>query len=148
MKIKELAVEFLNSDEWLEALKSENCDEVAKLAMFAGMVGNRLCGKLEELRTEQIPPGHSVPIHSGSKYHRTIVGLDGGSSAVVDVYAVLKAFDVRCPASQHAIKKLLCAGIRGKGDAVQDLTEAGGSVTRAVEMAKNNAVVKWEESQK
>ena len=49
---------------------------------------------------------------SGSKYLRSI---DMPVPGKVDVYSVLEAFDVRCPARQHAIKKLLCAGLRGKG---------------------------------
>lgn len=67
---------------------------------------------------------------SGSKYLRPIQTVDG----CVDVYAVLDAFDVRCPARQHAVKKLLCAGIRGKGDEAQDLLEARDAVDRAVQM--------------
>jgi hypothetical protein len=68
--------------------------------------------------------------HSGSKYLRD-VQLVGGK---IDVYAVLVAFDVRCPARQHAIKKLLCAGLRGKGDELQDLRESIDAVRRAIEI--------------
>lgn len=67
---------------------------------------------------------------SGSKYLRSINTIGGN----VDVYAVLEAFAVTCPARQHAIKKLLCAGLRGKGDSVQDLKEAADAVDRAVQM--------------
>lgn len=74
---------------------------------------------------------------SGSKYHRAIRGITPNTGATVDVYAVLVAFDVRCPARQHAIKKLLCAGIRGKGDAVQDLTEARDALDRAIAMERD-----------
>lgn len=69
--------------------------------------------------------------HSGSKYLRTPVGLIDGK---IDVYAVLLTFGVTCPARQHAIKKLLCAGMRGKGDAVQDLGEAMDAITRAIQI--------------
>jgi hypothetical protein len=69
----------------------------------------------------------------GNKYHRTIHGVIGGS-IVVDVYNVLDAFGVTCPACQHAIKKLLCAGLRNKGSRLQDLTESKRSVERAVEL--------------
>ena len=69
---------------------------------------------------------------SGNKYHRIIRGLAPNTEVTVDVYAVLVAFDVRCPARQHAIKKLLCAGLRGKGGAVQDLTEARDALDRAI----------------
>ena len=75
-------------------------------------------------------------MHSGSKYHRWIVSACGCSREKVDVYSVLEAFDVRCPARQHAIKKLLCAGQRGKGDVVQDLIEARDGVSRAVDMER------------
>lgn len=53
----------------------------------------------------------------------------------VDVYDVLKAFDVQCPATQHAIKKLLKTGKRGHKDAQQDLTEAIESINRAKELS-------------
>lgn len=75
-------------------------------------------------------------MNAENKYHRTIDGLFG-ESLTVDVYEVIEAFDVRCPARQHAIKKLLCAGLREKGDAMQDLNEALISVSRAVDMEKN-----------
>lgn len=53
---------------------------------------------------------------------------------MVDVYAVLVAFNVTCPARAHAIKKLLCAGQRGKGSALQDLNEALQAVARAIDL--------------
>ena len=71
---------------------------------------------------------------SGSKYLRDVTcSVDGK----VDVYAVLEAFNVLCPARQHAIKKLLCSGIRGKGNAVQDLEEARDAVDRAIQMEQS-----------
>lgn len=51
-----------------------------------------------------------------------------------DVYTVLDAFEVICPARQHAIKKLLCAGLRGKGSEMQDLSEARDAIDRAIQM--------------
>ena len=60
---------------------------------------------------------------SGSKYHRIIQGF-GGDKVTVDIYRVIDAFAVTDPGIQHALKKLLCAGIRGKGDCQQDLSEA------------------------
>ena len=50
----------------------------------------------------------------------------------VDVYSVLVAFDVTCPARAHAIKKLLCAGLRNKGSVGQDLVEAYDAIERAM----------------
>lgn len=55
-------------------------------------------------------------------------------STEIDVYDVLVAFNVTCPARAHAIKKLLFAGIRGKGDELQDLTEARQALDRSLEL--------------
>lgn len=82
----------------------------------------------------------SIKNHSGNKYIRTIRSCVDDQFAQVDVYAVLEAFGVTCPAVQHALKKLLCAGIRGKGDHIQDLTEARDSVTRAIEMQRKRSI--------
>lgn len=68
---------------------------------------------------------------SGSKYLRKIIL---NKDKTVDVYAVLIAFNVTCPARQHAIKKLLCSGIRGKGDETQDLKEAKDAIERALQL--------------
>lgn len=65
---------------------------------------------------------------TGNKYHRRIIGLDGVVTTT-DVYRVLNAFDVREPGIQHAIKKLLCAGIRGKNNVDDDLKEAIDAIT-------------------
>jgi hypothetical protein len=65
-----------------------------------------------------------------SKYRRKINTKDG----TVDVYDVIDAYDVRCPARQHAIKKMLCAGTRGVKGSVQDLEEAIQALHRAVEL--------------
>lgn len=73
---------------------------------------------------------------SGNKYHRIIVGVDG-RECITDVYAVLVAFNVTCPARQHAIKKLLCSGIRGKGSTLQDLRETVDAVERAITLLRD-----------
>ena len=72
---------------------------------------------------------------SGSKYLRDMTCLVDGKA---DVYAVLIAFEVVCPARQHAIKKLLCSGIRGKGDTIQDLKEARDAIDRAIQIEEAN----------
>ena len=71
---------------------------------------------------------------SGSKYLREMRFLVEGKA---DVYAVLEAFNVTCPARQHAVKKLLCSGIRGKADTLQDLSECKDAVDRAIQMQKS-----------
>ena len=60
-----------------------------------------------------------------------------GATVTVDVYCVLEAFEVTCPAIQHAIKKLLCPGRRGKGAISQDLAESRDAVERAIELDAN-----------
>lgn len=72
-----------------------------------------------------------------NKYLRTIreVGNnDTEISVLADVYEILEGFNVTCPARQHAAKKVLCSGIRGKGDATQDLIEARDALNRAIEL--------------
>jgi len=78
-----------------------------------------------------------APALPGSKYHRTItqtIGDDVGLEIVVDVYDVLTAFGVTCPGIGYAIKKLLCPGIRGAKSATQDISEAIGSLHRAIQL--------------
>ena len=75
--------------------------------------------------------------HGRSKYKRTIHCLETPTTAIVDVYSVLEAFQVTCPARQHLIKKILCTGIRGKGDSLQDLEEAKVALDRAIVLEKN-----------
>jgi len=63
-----------------------------------------------------------------NKYNKPCKGI------TIDVYDVLKAFDVTCPAMQHAIKKCLMAGKRGAKDATQDMNEAIQSIERSKEL--------------
>lgn len=69
---------------------------------------------------------------SGGKYLRKVVGATPDGR--IDVYAVLATFGVTCPARQHAVKKLLCAGLRGKADEAQDVREAGDAIARALQL--------------
>lgn len=90
------------------------------------------------------PPAYTLNL---SKYHRGICGIDKDRSDAmgtqvntdtqIDVYDVLMAFQVTCPARQHAIKKLLAAGTRGKATETQDLEEARQSVIRAQEILQD-----------
>ena len=68
------------------------------------------------------------PKDSPNKYIRTISGVD------LDVYDILKAWDVTCPATQHAIKKLLMPGQRGHKNKLNDLEEAHAAIQRAIEL--------------
>ena len=90
----------------------------------------------ESQPTPQQPPAPAPD--RGNKYHRTIrqtlPGDTHGCSVTIDVYDVLQAFGVDCPAVQHAVKKLLCAGLRGNKSAEQDISEAANSCRRAIEL--------------
>lgn len=69
-----------------------------------------------------------------SHYYKDVSALD-----TIDVYRVLKLFNVTDPCLQHAIKKLLVAGGRGAGkDIRQDLQEAIDSVVRSLEMMEED----------
>lgn len=52
----------------------------------------------------------------------------------VDVYRVLRLFEVVDPCLQHAIKKLLVAGGRGDKSAAKDVAEARATLQRWEEM--------------
>ena len=86
---------------------------------------------------------HAPILDPKTKYLRDIYPVDGqvhtdghGKQFVrIDVYSVLKAFGVDHPTG-HAVKKLLCAGLRGKGNRIQDLTEAKVAIDRAIQDAE------------
>lgn len=63
-----------------------------------------------------------------SKYDRRV------KDTTIDVYDILKAYSVTCPALQHLIKKALCAGLRGHKDREQDLDEILQSAQRAIQL--------------
>lgn len=65
-----------------------------------------------------------------NKYLRECKGVK------IDVYDVIKAFEVTCPALQHLIKKALCTGLRGHKTREQDLQDILDSAKRAVELNK------------
>lgn len=64
-----------------------------------------------------------------SKYDREIK-----KGVMVDVYDVLDAFDVKCPALQHLIKKALACGQRGHKDTLDDLMDINASAKRALSL--------------
>ena len=52
----------------------------------------------------------------------------------LDIYRILKLYEVSDPCLSHAIKKLLCAEKRGVKNQTQDINEAILSLKRFVEM--------------
>lgn len=76
---------------------------------------------------------NAVPVAiNDSKYNRPCKGIS------IDVYDVLKAFNVTCPALQHLIKKALAVGQRGHKDASEDLKDILASAKRAIELSESN----------
>jgi hypothetical protein len=92
-------------------------------------------GKLSETPTSVGKEDFTVTEVKDNKYDRLISGKHN-NSCVVDVYDVLKAFEVTNPALQHLIKKALCVGIRGHKDASEDLQDIIDSAVRAKELEK------------
>ena len=98
-----------------------------------------------EMRTMKVDPEseiyHSVESEVGvveNKYLRTITNKNG-ESIIVDVYDVLEAFQVTCPALQHLSKKALCAGLRGHKSAAEDLVDIWNSAERAIQLNGNRS---------
>ena len=73
---------------------------------------------------------------TGSKYDRTIEAKYKNENIVTDVYRVLDAFDVKSKPRGHAAKKVLCAGLRGKGDEFSDIVEAIDALLEDAEMTR------------
>ncbi len=73
-------------------------------------------------------PGKDQQEFTGNKYHRKIIGLDGVVTTT-DIYRFITAFDIKEPGLQHALKKIACAGIRGKNSFDDDLKEAIDAIT-------------------
>ncbi|WMM36586.1 terminase ATPase subunit [Pseudoalteromonas phage PS_L5] len=95
-------------------------------------------GELKRLEVERFAPKIAPDltpdfVKDGSKYHREIIGLDGVKTTV-DVYRILDAFKTDCAATDHAIKKMLCAGLRGHKDKLTDYDNAIESLQAAKEL--------------
>lgn len=75
-------------------------------------------------RPPEATPSPPALGHSGEKYVRKIRSCrDRKVIGEVDVYSVADAFPLTMPRA-HALKKILCAGLRDKGSAAQDVREA------------------------
>lgn len=83
--------------------------------------------KVENGNISLITPYNQV---KENKYLRECKGVK------IDVYDVLKAFNVTDPALQHLIKKALCTGLRGHKTRDEDLQDILDSAKRAVELNK------------
>ena len=52
----------------------------------------------------------------------------------IDIYRILRLYEVTDPCVQHAVKKLLCAGKRGSKNYYQDIDEAKQTLERFGEL--------------
>lgn len=69
------------------------------------------------------------PLHERYPHYHKRCGFES-----VDVYRVLKMFEVTDPCIQHAVKKLLVAGQRGAKDFDKDISEAIATLQRCLDM--------------
>jgi hypothetical protein len=95
-------------------------------------VGKR--GTAASIRFTEGPPKTEpskieLPERKHSHYYKDVRGL-----AEVDVYRVLRLFDVTDPCVAHAIKKLLVAGKRGAKTMETDIAEVIVTLVRWQEM--------------
>lgn len=87
---------------------------------------NEAAAKFEEI----VSTAKSEAKKDGKKYHREIIGFCG-TKVEVDVYRVLDAYKTESASIDHAIKKLLCTGLRGHKDFVTDIDNAIESLEEA-----------------
>lgn len=104
--------------------------------------GESFCGPRAECNFEaRLMNTNESVVHKGenvvsaeqkqNKYSREIK-----PNVFIDVYDVLRAFEVTDPCLSHLAKKALCAGLRGHKDRLQDLEDIKASIERAIEMHK------------
>lgn len=89
--------------------------------------------KNDDLDSEPVVGVPPVPAEKFSHYKKDVRHL-----VMIDVYRVLDLFGVTDQAIGHAVKKLLCAGVRGGKDREQDYREAVASINRALQMIAEN----------
>ena len=113
-----------------QLLKEDVCTapSIEDALAHRGLNKNPQSREIEEAIEEEYYRGFGVSDGGKNKYNRECKGI------TIDVYDVLKAFDVRNSALQHLIKKALCTGIRGHKNKEQDLQDIIDSAIRAREL--------------
>lgn len=81
--------------------------------------------RVEQLRSVEAARKHS-------HYFKDVSGVDK-----IDVYAVLRLFEVTDPCLQHIVKKALCAGKRGAKDWAKDVQEIADTAQRLIELEQS-----------
>jgi len=112
-------------DDHIEYTNEDNYTLKAEGKVFASWYGAKGVPKSLKLATPK------EPIDKGAKYKKTIRDRTTGDTIKGDVYDVLEAFNVTCPAMQHAIKKLLMPGERGSKGYDKDCDEGINSVEQS-----------------
>lgn len=92
-------------------------------------MGLRQEKQFDEQSRQRVVPAAVRPERRHRHYFRPVQGFDE-----IDIYRILKIFDVTDPCVQHAIKKLLVLGERGHKNAFADVQEAIDSLERWKEM--------------
>ena len=113
------------SKKWME------CSDIVDLDSFQNILWQR------HTQPEELPFVDSLndqyaeieQVRKHSHYFKDVSNI-----AEIDVYAVLKLFDVTDPCLQHIVKKALCAGKRGHKDMMEDLQNIIDTAIRAVEL--------------
>lgn len=123
--------------EWLEDNRSTLKDGVYGVSPLGGVYCNDelIISDVCTLNSYKYEVKNGVitlltPATPVNKYNRQCNGI------TIDVYDVLKAFEVTDPALQHLIKKALRTGLRGHKTREQDLQDILDSAKRAVELNK------------
>lgn len=117
-----------------------NSDAVNQFLEYVGdAVASNEISPVAAVKLEELLKGVTVvtaPARKHSHYYKDVSHLKD-----IDVYRVLKLFNVTDPCVQHAVKKLLVAGGRGAGkDIERDLREAADSINRALQMIAEDDV--------
>ena len=108
-----------------DGLVSEGSADIWNWNVDAGITRYRVVEAKEETSPTK---NQANDIAKSSKYHVTV------ATKCIDVYDVLKAFNVTNPALQHLIKKALKVGKRGHKDIETDLQDIIDSAVRAKEL--------------
>lgn len=146
--IKGSEKDFEGAPEWCKQVIKDCIDDIGYEENHTGnqMEGDRLwwpsvteLSDCYKLKSSDVDKNIGVaiiaqrePVTNDSKYNRPCKGI------TIDVYDVLKAFNVTCPALQHLIKKALAVGQRGHKDASEDLKDILASAKRAIELSESN----------
>lgn len=126
----DLVIDYNGVDDISQKIRKLTYPQIMAIGELKRLEVERFAPKIAPDLTSDLTPDF---VKDGSKYHREIIGLDGVKTTV-DVYRILDAFKTDCAATDHAIKKMLCAGLRGHKDKLTDYDNAIESLQAAKEL--------------